>query len=155
MAKANDRQVAGNHYSKQGNSLQHWDMVDQFNLDYFQGQITKYVMRWRDKGGITDLEKARHFLDKYIELETAKKEKKELEKVINGAISTENLLSIPVVHYMEYGIDVYTTACGKNREGKTTAGVKETINCLECKRVIEVRSQSERDYHDGAHEGVK
>jgi hypothetical protein len=29
----------------------------------------KYVSRWRDKGGINDLKKARHYLDKLIELE--------------------------------------------------------------------------------------
>jgi len=52
---------------KYGN-LQHWDIVAHFKLDYFQGQITKYVMRWRDKGGIQDLEKAAHFLEKYIEI---------------------------------------------------------------------------------------
>ena len=31
-------------------------------------------MRWRDKNGIQDLEKARHFLDKYLEVERAKLE---------------------------------------------------------------------------------
>jgi Cdc6-like AAA superfamily ATPase len=48
--------------------LQHWDVVHHFDLDYFQGQITKYVMRWKDKNGLQDLRKAQHFLDKYIEL---------------------------------------------------------------------------------------
>lgn len=67
---ANDRQVGGNHYQK--HVVQHWDIVAMYGLDYFQGQITKYVMRWRDKGGVEDLEKARHFLDKYIELERSK-----------------------------------------------------------------------------------
>lgn len=65
---ANKRQVAGSHYAKHG-ELQHWDVVDHFNLDYFQGQITKYVMRWKDKNGIEDLKKAQHFLEKYIELQ--------------------------------------------------------------------------------------
>lgn len=65
--KANKTQVGGNHYMKYGD-LQHWDVVDRFDLDYFQGQITKYVMRWRDKNGIADLRKAQHFLEKYIEL---------------------------------------------------------------------------------------
>jgi hypothetical protein len=67
-ATANERQVAGEHYKKHGD-LQHWDIVIKFGLDYFQGQITKYVMRWKDKGGVQDLEKARHFLDKYIEIQ--------------------------------------------------------------------------------------
>ena len=65
MPKANDRQVGGTHYAA---PIQHWDWVAANNLDYFQGQITKYVARWKDKNGIEDLLKARHFLDKYIEL---------------------------------------------------------------------------------------
>lgn len=64
---ANDKQVGGNHYRQHGD-LQHWDVVNHFQLDYFQGQITKYVMRWKDKNGIIDLRKAQHFLEKYIEL---------------------------------------------------------------------------------------
>lgn len=72
-SRANDRQVGGTHYKGEG-KVEHWDIVAQWGLDYFQGQITKYVMRWRAKGGIQDLEKARHFLDKYIELEKAKVE---------------------------------------------------------------------------------
>lgn len=64
---ANERQVGGDHYRKHGH-LQHWDVVAHFGLDYFQAAITKYVMRWKDKGGLQDLEKARHYLDKYIEL---------------------------------------------------------------------------------------
>ena len=63
---ANERQVAGEHYKAEG--FQHWDMVAAHKLDYFQGQITKYVMRWNKKGGIQDLHKAHHFLEKYIEL---------------------------------------------------------------------------------------
>jgi hypothetical protein len=66
MSKANDTQVAGNHYLTQ---IQHWDYVIANDLDYFQGQITKYVTRWKKKNGITDLRKAQHFLEKYIELQ--------------------------------------------------------------------------------------
>lgn len=66
VSKANRRQVAGEHYGL--SAFQHWDIVAMFKLDYFQGQITKYVMRWRKKNGIPDLEKAAHFLEKYIEL---------------------------------------------------------------------------------------
>lgn len=67
---ANETQVGGQHYQKQG--IQHWDFVAANGLDYFQGQITKYVSRWKDKNGIQDLEKAMHFLQKYIEIERAK-----------------------------------------------------------------------------------
>jgi Protein of unknwon function (DUF3310) len=72
MAKAksaNERQVGGAHYkAKRSGQMEHWDIVWTWGLDYFQGQITKYVMRHKEKGGVQDLEKAKHFLEKYIEL---------------------------------------------------------------------------------------
>ena len=64
----NSRQVGGTHYKMPPGVPEHWDIVWMHNLDYFQGQITLYVMRHRDKGGIQDLLKAQHFLAKYIEL---------------------------------------------------------------------------------------
>lgn len=67
---ANERQVGGGHYKVGGE--EHWDRVNRLELDYFQAQITKYVERWKAKGGIQDLEKASHFLEKYIELEKAR-----------------------------------------------------------------------------------
>ena len=66
---ANDKQVDGNHYKS---TIQHWDYVIANELDYFQAQITKYVTRWKKKNGIKDLEKAQHFLEKYIEVEKNK-----------------------------------------------------------------------------------
>src|SRR5579859_258729 len=35
---------------------------------YFTGNLTKYVVRWRKKNGVADLEKAVHYLDKLIML---------------------------------------------------------------------------------------
>jgi hypothetical protein len=69
MSEVNKQpQVGGTHYRGQSRSgQQHWDVAADFNLDYFQGVITKYVMRWREKNGLEDLRKARQFLDKYIE----------------------------------------------------------------------------------------
>ena len=71
-SSANDRQVAGSHYQQQEGTPQHWDLVIAYDWDYFQAQITKYVMRWKTKHPtpeqkLQDLEKARHVLDKYIE----------------------------------------------------------------------------------------
>lgn len=66
---ANERQVGGKHYSTEEGE-QHWDRVARLGLDYFQAQITKYVERCWEKNGVQDLEKARHFIEKYIELQT-------------------------------------------------------------------------------------
>jgi hypothetical protein len=65
---ANDVQVGGSHYK--GKSIQPWDYIAANNLGYFEGNIVKYVSRWKDKGGVDDLKKARHYLDKLIELNT-------------------------------------------------------------------------------------
>jgi len=64
--RANDTQVAGDHYRT---PIQHWDYVLANDLGYFEGQITKYVTRWRKKNGVQDLRKALHFLEKLIESE--------------------------------------------------------------------------------------
>lgn len=63
---ANDRQIAGDHYTNK--KIQHWDFAASQNFDYFQGNITKYISRWKDKKGLEDLEKAQHYLEKYIEI---------------------------------------------------------------------------------------
>lgn len=63
-------QYGGNHYKSK--AIQPWDYVAANNLGYFEGSIIKYVSRWKDKNGIEDLHKARHFLDKLIEVASAK-----------------------------------------------------------------------------------
>jgi hypothetical protein len=64
--KANDRQVGGDHYKRGGE--EHWDRAWRLQYDPFQYIITKWVERWRDKGGVEDLKKAQHAIEKYIEL---------------------------------------------------------------------------------------
>lgn len=63
--KANDVQIAGTHYKSK--AIQPWDYIVGNNLGYLEGNIVKYVSRWKDKGGVDDLKKARHYLDKLIE----------------------------------------------------------------------------------------
>jgi len=64
---ANETQIGGDHYKAK--SIQPWDFIAANQIGYFEGNIVKYVSRWRNKGGINDLKKARHYLDKLIELE--------------------------------------------------------------------------------------
>jgi hypothetical protein len=74
MSNANEKQYGGDHYK--GKAIQPWDYVAANDLGYFEGSIIKYVSRWKDKGGIEDLQKARHFLDKLIEVVTPTMENK-------------------------------------------------------------------------------
>ena len=63
--QANEMQVGGSHYAS---GYQHWDFVhDALCGLYLEGQITKYVARWRKKNGLQDLEKALHFAMKLAE----------------------------------------------------------------------------------------
>lgn len=63
---ANETQIGGSHYKNGGE--EHWDRAWRLKYDPFQYIITKWVERWRDKGGLEDLKKARHAIDKYIEV---------------------------------------------------------------------------------------
>lgn len=69
MTKADERQVGGKHYKATNPAQEHWNLVQAYDWDYFTAQVIKYMMRWRKKNGLQDLEKARHFLDKLIEIE--------------------------------------------------------------------------------------
>lgn len=64
---ANQVQVGGEHYKHK--AIQPWDYIAANGLGFFEGNVVKYVTRWRDKAGLEDLRKARHYLDKLIEVE--------------------------------------------------------------------------------------
>ena len=66
-----ETQVSGTHYSKLAIQPMQYSMANK--LDACQHTIIKYVTRFRDKGKLADLEKARHVLDMLIELEYGSK----------------------------------------------------------------------------------
>lgn len=61
---ANEQQVGGDHYKTE---IQPWDYIVANNIGYMEGNIIKYVSRWKEKGGVEDLKKAQHYLWKLIE----------------------------------------------------------------------------------------
>lgn len=66
--KSLKKQVAGSHYKEL--SIQPVEYVYRNQVGFFEGNVIKYVTRWRDKGGIDDLEKAKHYLEMLIEFES-------------------------------------------------------------------------------------
>jgi hypothetical protein len=58
-------QVGGNHYKK--HSIQPIEYIFENNLGFCEGNVIKYVTRYKDKGGVKDLEKAKHYLELLIE----------------------------------------------------------------------------------------
>ena len=66
-----EKQVAGNHYKDL--PIQPVEYIHANAMGYLEGNVVKYVSRWRKKNGIADLEKAKHYIELLIELETRKK----------------------------------------------------------------------------------
>ena len=63
-----DVQVGGSHYKDF--AIQPVEFIHANGIPYMEGNVIKYVARWRSKNGLKDLEKAKHYIDLLIELET-------------------------------------------------------------------------------------
>ncbi len=59
-------QIGGDHYLKL--KIQPWEIIEANGLGFWDGNIIKYILRYKEKGGLQDLEKAKHYLDKLLEL---------------------------------------------------------------------------------------
>ena len=68
--QANAIQHGGDHYKS--NAIQPWDYIVANDIPFLEGNAIKYLTRWRDKGGIEDIRKAQHYIEKLLEIETAK-----------------------------------------------------------------------------------
>ena len=66
-SKPLDVQIGGDHYKSMAIQPMEYSMANK--LDACQHTIIKYVTRFRDKGGIQDLEKAKHCIDLLIHFE--------------------------------------------------------------------------------------
>lgn len=76
-----DIQVGGDHYKKYKIQPMEYSMAN--GLDACQHTAIKYITRFRDKGGVADLEKAKHCIDLLIEFERKAEDGAELvQKVI-------------------------------------------------------------------------
>ena len=62
------QQVGGDHYRARG--IQPIEYIHANNLGFCEGNVVKYVTRWKEKGGEADLRKAIHYLELLIQLET-------------------------------------------------------------------------------------
>ena len=68
--KSLKEQVGGDHYSKL--AIQPVEYINANHLTYLQGNVIKYVTRYKNKNGLQDLHKAKHYIDMLIELEDKK-----------------------------------------------------------------------------------
>ena len=59
-----EKQVGGDHYKAAGVSP--WDIIEAADLDFFEGNALKYLLRYKRKNGVEDLEKAKHYIEYLI-----------------------------------------------------------------------------------------
>lgn len=63
-------QVGGSHYKDM--AIQPAEYIVRNGIGFVEGCCIKYLSRWKSKGGVEDLRKARHMLDLLIEMEEGK-----------------------------------------------------------------------------------
>ena len=68
MTDALQVQHGGNHYKKF--KIQPVEFCHVNGIPYIEATAIKYLCRWRDKGGLQDLEKAKHFIELLIQFES-------------------------------------------------------------------------------------
>lgn len=64
-----DKVVNPKHYTK---GIETWDFIASKEMSFMEGNIVKYVSRWKQKNGIEDLKKAKQYIDKLIDIEEKK-----------------------------------------------------------------------------------
>ena len=67
-SEAAAKQVGGNHYKI--HSIQPWDIIDMYGLDYHRGNAIKYILR-NKMNPREDIEKAIHYLEHWLEVSDA------------------------------------------------------------------------------------
>ena len=65
--KFKENQVGGDHYKE--TAIQPVEYIHANKLGYIEGNIVKYISRWRNKNGLEDLQKIKEYVDILIELE--------------------------------------------------------------------------------------
>jgi hypothetical protein len=63
--KSFKKQVGGNHYKKY--KIQPVEFIIKNNIGFVEGNIIKYILRFKEKGGVQDLEKAKHYIELLID----------------------------------------------------------------------------------------
>jgi hypothetical protein len=69
--KADDLQIGGDHYKNMGiqpwKAMESWMTSEEFR-GFLKGNSIKYLARCNAKGGVEDVKKARHYIDKLVEV---------------------------------------------------------------------------------------
>lgn len=65
-----NKQVGGSHYKNM--VIQPVEFIEKNSLGFCVGNVIKYICRYKNKNGIEDLKKAKHYLEILIDMESNK-----------------------------------------------------------------------------------
>jgi len=88
-----NEQPGGNHYKDK--AIQPVQYIHANGIGYCEGNVIKYVSRWREKNGLQDLLKARHYIDLLIELEGLEKSEFGQQNTIDYRADAEKVSASP------------------------------------------------------------
>lgn len=66
------KQAGGSHYKDK--AIQPIEYIHANKMGFCEGNVVKYITRWKEKNGVADLEKAKHYIELLIELENKGKQ---------------------------------------------------------------------------------
>jgi hypothetical protein len=116
-----DTQIGGGHYK--GMKIQPMEYSMANGLDACQHTAIKYISRFRDKGGIQDLEKAKHCIDMLIEFEQKRAGEMAVQAVVHE-ISQGGPIAQAMLHPAQEETDPYGP---RDAEGWYTWNGDETM----------------------------
>ena len=131
-----DTQIGGNHYKT---AIQPVEYIHANNLNFFEGNVIKYITRHREKGGKSDLQKAIHCIEMLMQFEYPDKdETAPVEPFIVDGISEFNeeqqtlQAKIPDNTVIEKGILINGVAYPFNHNAYITEPEKYLCSCKGC-----------------------
>lgn len=132
---ATDKQIGGTHYKT---AIQPVQYIHANNLNFFEGNVIKYITRHRSKGGKADLEKAIHYIEMLMEFEYKEEQKHEVEPfIIDGLLEFNEEMqtlqvNIPDDTVIEKGIIIDGVTYPLNPDLYITAPERELNTCTGC-----------------------
>jgi len=61
IMRATKKQVGGKHYMKY--KIQPIEFITQNNIPFIEGNVIKYLLRYKEKNGMQDLDKCIHYIE--------------------------------------------------------------------------------------------
>lgn len=99
-----DIQVGGTHYKDM--AIQPIEYITKNNLGYCEGNVIKYVSRWKNKNGVEDLLKARHYIDLLIDAVKTGENESNSSEAVDDALSESNTLNL-FSELEKYNVSLY------------------------------------------------